>query len=252
MRPRDTRRLVSVEIHDVAPATWPECESVLRLLDELGARSLTLLVVPYYHRGRPVQSDTRFVRALERRLERGDELTLHGYYHIDDQPPPRTVRGYVQRRMLTRTEGEFAAIDEETAAWRLARGVETFVNLDWPLYGFVPPAWLLGDAARRAIARCGHAFEYVSVKSGVYRLPDWRFARSANVSYSPDRAWRRAMSRVLIRRELLRARSMPLLRLSIHPQDARVPEVMEHWRDMVSEALAFRAPVTKHQWTSIM
>jgi predicted deacetylase len=252
MRPRDPRRLVSVEIHDVAPATWPECEAVLRLLDELGARSLTLLVVPYYHRGQPVQSDTRFVRALEHRLARGDELTLHGYYHLDDQPPPRTLRGYVQRRMLTRDEGEFAAIDEATAAWRIARGVETFVKLGWPLYGFVPPAWLLGDAARSAVAHCGYAFEYVSLRGGVYRLPDWRFTRCANVCYSPDEPWRRAMSRVIIQRELWRARSMPLLRLSIHPQDARVPEVMQHWREMVDEALAFRAPVTKHQWAGIM
>jgi predicted deacetylase len=252
MRPRDPRRLVSIEVHDVAPATWHECETVLRTLDELGAKRLTLLIVPYYHRGRPIQSDTRFLRALEQRLDRGDELSLHGYYHLDDQPPPRTVRGYVQRRMMTRAEGEFAAIDEATAAWRLNRGVEAFETLHWPLYGFVPPAWLLGTEARRAVERCGYAFEYVSLRHGVYRLPDWRYSRSANVSYSPDRPWRRAMSRVMIRREMQRAESLPLLRLSIHPQDARVPEVMDHWRTLVDEALTFRTPVTKHQWAGII
>lgn len=252
MRPRDPRRLVSVELHDVAPATWPECETILRTLDELGAKHLTLMVVPYYHHGRPVQSDTRFVRALEKRLERGDELSLHGYYHIDDEPPPRTLRGYVERRMLTRAEGEFAAIDEASAAWRLSRGVETFEQLGWPLYGFVPPAWLLGEAARRALEHCGYAFEYVAMRSGVYRLPAWRFARSATVSYSPDRLWRRVLSRLLISREIQRADDLPLLRLSIHPQDARVPDVMQHWRALIDDALVSRTPVTKHQWAGIM
>ena len=252
MRPRDPRRLVSIELHDVAPATWPECEAILRALDDRGAKHLTLMVVPYYHHGRPIQSDTRFVRALEQRLARGDELSLHGYYHVDEEPPPRTVRGYVQRRVLTRAEGEFAAIDEPSAAWRLSRGIETFAQLGWPLYGFEPPAWLLGEPARRAVARCGYQFEYVSMRNGVYRLPAWRFARSANVCYSPDRPWRRAMSRVLISRELRRASELPLLRLSIHPQDARVPEVMDHWRALIDEALVFRTPVTKHQWAGII
>src|SRR4029079_14337490 len=118
MRPRDPRRLVSIELHDVAPATWPECETILRTLDELGAKHLPLMVVPYYHHGRPVQSDTRFVRALGKRLERGDELSLHGYYHIDDEPPPRTLRRYVQRRMLTRAAGECAASDAQSPEWR--------------------------------------------------------------------------------------------------------------------------------------
>ena len=252
MRPRDPRRLVSIELHDVAPGTWPECEQVLRALDDLGATHLTLLVVPYWHRGQPVQTDARVRGALERRLERGDELTLHGYYHVDDQPAPRTVRGYVERRLLTRAEGEFAAIDEASAAWRLTRGVETFASLGWPLYGFVPPAWLLGDEARKAVEHCGYAFEYVAVRRGLYRLPTWRFARSATIAYSPDRPWRRAMSRALIRVELMRAQAMPLLRLSIHPQDAREPAVMQHWRALVEEALAFRSPVTKHQWAGIM
>jgi hypothetical protein len=249
--PPPDQRLVSVEVHDVAPATWRECASVLRMLDDVGATHLSLLVVPYYHRGRTVDAAPRVRRVLEHRLARGDELALHGYSHLDEEPPPRSVRGYVERRLLTRAEGEFAAIDEASATWRLARGVEMFHALDWPLYGFVPPAWLLGDAARRAVERCGHAFEYVSVRRGVYRLPTWRFARSATLAYSPDRVWRRAMSRAMIRREMQRARTLPLLRLAIHPQDARVPEVMNHWCTLVEEALAGRTPVTKHQWAGL-
>jgi len=79
-----------------------------------------------------------------------------------------------------------------------------------------------------------------------------QISRSATLSYSPDRVWRRALSRLLICREIQRAGELPLLRLSIHPQDARVPEVMQHWRALIDDALVFRTPVTKHQWASIM
>jgi len=248
----DAPRLVCVELHDVAPATWRECESILRLLDDGGATRLTLLVVPRFHRGAAIGADAGFARALDERLARGDELVLHGYYHLDEASAPRTLRGFVARRLLTRAEGEFAALGEDVAADRLARGVAAFSARGWPLHGFVPPAWLLGSRARAALARCGHRFEYVALRGGVFRLPQWRYARSATLCYSPDRAWRRAMSRALIRRELGRARDLACLRLSIHPQDARVPAVMDHWRALVEEALRERAPSTQHAAARLM
>jgi predicted deacetylase len=239
-------RLVAIELHDVAPATWPACERILRVLDDAGARNLTLLVVPRFHRGVAVRDDAAFVRAMHARLAHGDELALHGYYHLDLAPAPRNPAAYVARRILTRAEGEFAAISERDAAARLQRGVALFGEMGWPLHGFVPPAWLLGAAARRAIGRCTHAFAYVAVRNGVHRLPTWDYTPCANAYYSPDRRWRRLLSRLLIRRALERAQRLPLLRLAIHPQDARVPEVLAHWRTLVEEALAVRAPVTKH------
>jgi predicted deacetylase len=252
MQRPDAPRVVCIEVHDVAPATWGECEAILRMLDVGGATRLTLLVVPRFHRGAPIGADAAFARALDARLARGDELVLHGYYHVDEAPPPRTLRGFVARRLLTRGEGEFAAIAEDAAADRLGRGVAAFAARGWPLHGFVPPAWLLGPRARAALARSDHRFEYVALRGGIVRLPQWRYARSATLCYSPDRAWRRAMSRTLIRRELSRARDQACLRLSIHPQDARVPAVMDHWRTLVDGALRERAPCTQHEAARLM
>jgi len=247
---RPERGLVAIEVHDVAPGTWPACQRILRMLDDVGARNLTLLVVPRFHRGVAPGDDAAFVRAMHARLARGDELALHGFYHLDLAPPPRTVRGFIERRILTRGEGEFAAIGEADARRRLDAGVRAFARLGWPVHGFVPPAWLLGEGARRALAQCDHAFDYVAVRNGVHRLPTWTFTRCANVCYSPDRAWRRVMSRLLIRRALARAPALPLLRLAIHPQDARVPQVLAHWRTLVEEALATRVAVTKRAFAA--
>jgi predicted deacetylase len=249
--PRPDARLLAIELHDVAPATWAECATVLRMLDEVGATNLSLLVVPRFHDLGASSDDPVFVGALAARLERGDELLLHGLVHRDDEPPPRSLRGFVQRRVMTRAEGEFAALDESDAAERLAAGIAMFDALGWPLHGFVPPAWMLSPGARRALTSRGDRLRYVSMRGGRHRLPDWRFAPSANLCYSPDRPWRRAMSRALIRRELRRAESLPMLRLSIHPQDAREPVVMRHWRTLVEDALLDRRPVTKRDWAAM-
>jgi predicted deacetylase len=249
--PRPDARLVAIELHDVAPATWPDCAAILRMLDAAGASNVSLLVVPRFHGRGASADDAAFVGALDARLSRGDELVLHGLVHRDDAPAPRSLRGFVQRRVMTRSEGEFAALDEDDAARRLAAGIAMFDALGWPLQGFVPPAWLLSGGARKALAQCGDRLRYVSMRAGLHRLPDWRFTPSANLCYSPDRPWRRAVSRALIRRELHRAVHLPMLRLSIHPQDAREPVVMRHWCTLVEDALAHRRPVTKREWAAM-
>ncbi|HEY3177288.1 MAG TPA: polysaccharide deacetylase family protein [Casimicrobiaceae bacterium] len=248
----DAAPAVAFVVHDAAPKTWPECAQLLQMLDELGARPVTILVVPHYHYQNLITKNAPFIAALDRRLARGDELALHGFHHRDDEPPPRTLRGFVERRILTRAEGEFAALNEAAAAWRLAHGIEVFRALRWPLYGFVPPAWLLGQGSRTAIDQCGYPFRYVSSRRGIFRLPHWRFSRTANLCYSPDTRWRRALSRALIRAELARAGHRSLLRLSLHPQDVRHADVVAHWRTLISEALAERVPVTKEQWAAAL
>ena len=239
---------VAIAVHDVAPATLAECREMFAMLDDVGARPLSLLVVPYYHYRSVALREPAFVRAMEARVARGDELVLHGYFHIDDAPSPRDARSWFERRLLTRREGEFAALDEQAATWRIARGIACFRSLGWPLAGFVPPAWLMSEGARRALSRSEHPFEYTTVRSGIYHLPGWRFERTANLWYSPDSFVRRAVSVCAIARELRRAQHVPLLRISLHPQDARVPAVMRHWRQLVLETLASREPVTKREW----
>jgi predicted deacetylase len=220
----------------------------MTMLDEVGASPISLLVVPQFHYGVNVADDAAFVAAMNVRRARGDELILHGCFHVDDAPAPTTVRGFLERRVATRAEGEFAALDERQAAWRIARGIELFERQQWPLAGFVPPAWLMSAGTRAALAHCRHAFDYVTVRTGIWHLPEWRFERTANLWYSPDTSVRRAVSRLAIAHELRRARELPLLRISLHPQDVRGKGVVAHWRGLIGAAVATRAPVTKGAW----
>jgi len=153
--------------------------------------------------------------------------------------------GDLKQKLTVEAKGEFAALGKAEAAARIAAGVAMFEALGWPLAGFVPPAWLASAGARDALAECSHPFRYMSVRSGLYHLPQWRFERTANLCYSPTHAWRRAYSRLEIRNQWRRARRVSLLRLSLHPQDARVPQVLRHWERLVEQTLATRRIVTK-------
>ena len=242
-------RAVAIAIHDVSPATWRECRALLALVDGLGAPPLSLLVIPDRHHRAPVWRDRTVVDALDARLARGDELVLHGFHHVDEAASPRTPRAWFERRVLTRSEGEFAALGADEAASRIARGIALFDDLGWPLHGFVAPAWLMSGGTRIALARHVDRFEYATLRGGIHHLPGWHFERTANLCYSPTSAARRALSAGIIRHELARARTTSLLRISLHPQDARVAAVLEHWRRLIGHALDERTPVTKHAWT---
>ena len=240
-------RVAAIVVHDVAPATWPACRALLAMVDAQGGPPVTLLVVPHFHRGIRARDSREFVDAIDTRIARGDEVALHGLFHADDAPPPRGATAFVRRRVMTRGEAEFAAITGAEARARLAAGIDLFAQMRWPLHGFVPPAWQLNAATRAAIDACGHAFSYVPVRSGMFRLPQWDFEPTANLCYSPDRAWRRAMSRGLIAWQSRRARGRRVLRLSLHPLDAAFPAVMRHWQSLIAVALRERRAVTKHQ-----
>ena len=88
-------RLAAIVLHDVAPATWPQCRALLDMIDSLGNPPLTLLVVPHFHRGVGARDSRSFVDAMNARAARGDELALHGYFHTDDATPPRGTAGVV-------------------------------------------------------------------------------------------------------------------------------------------------------------
>ena len=236
-------RSLCVSVHDVAPATWPQCQRLLAMLDALGPIPLTLLVVPDFHRAGTVERAPEFVRVIEHRLASGDEVALHGYFHLDESPPPRTPGEWARRRILTQREGEFAALDEGQARRRLELGLAMMHRLGWPVRGFVAPAWLLSAGTHAALSQL--PLLYTTSRAGLYRLPDWDFHPSPALTYSARSGWRRAMSLVMVEGQAAAARSQALLRIALHPVDARHESVVTHWRRVIEHALATRQPVTK-------
>lgn len=237
---------VLLVLHDVAPETWPDYREFVAAVDRLGQIPMSWLVVPDFHRRNPPDASPDFCRLLDTRLARGDELILHGCYHADEAPPPRSPRDWFMRRVFTH-EGEFYPLDEDEAMHRLEAGMALFSRLGWPLHGFVPPAWLLGPGARRALARSG--LTYTSDPGHFYLLPDYHRIEAPGLVWSARSAWRRGMSRVVSEQMLRRHHQAPLLRLGLHPVDMRHRLSREYWLDLLIRLLRDgRRPMTKIDW----
>jgi uncharacterized protein len=234
-----------VVLHDVAPSTWTLYAEFIRALDQLGRVPLTLLVVPDFHRQGTIDRFPAFIKAIEQHLARGDEVVLHGYYHDDPGPLGWSSKEWFMRRLYTH-EAEFYRLAEPEALCRLKRGIDLFARLGWPVSGFVPPAWLLGNEGRQALVQCG--FAYTSDIGHLIRLPDLRPEPALTLVWSARSVWRRGLSRVWNDLLLAQQHQAPLIRLGLHPVDLRHHAVYRYWLATVRHLLDMRTPMTKSAW----
>ncbi|MBC7514159.1 MAG: polysaccharide deacetylase family protein [Herminiimonas sp.] len=234
-----------VAIHDVAPQTWPLC---LRLIDAVRAVApipLTLLVVPHYHR-LAVTHPASYERQLGARLAAGDELALHGLYHLDEAAPARCLRERLLRHVWTTGEGEFAVLRADEARWRISQGLDWFSQRGWPVTGFVAPAWLLGPGARTALA--DFPLTYTTTFKSFHLLQQQRLLRAPSLFYSarnPAGRWLSCRANALYARQHADNTQVPLLRLGLHPADARFPQLLRHCQDLLRQLLQHRVCMTK-------
>lgn len=241
MQSANAERRLCVSIHDVAPATWPQCAQLLAAVAAVADIPLTLLVVPAYH------GDTRTVpfydHQLERRLTRGDELVLHGYTHWDQGPPAHGWREWYARRIYTRSEGEFAALPASDAAHRLGLGMQWFARRGWPLYGFVAPAWLLGEGGWQALHRS--TLLYTTTWRRFHLLQEKQSVHAPSLVYSSRNAWGRALSRHAVSWAGNRQGNALLVRVALHPRDALDPATLRHVQALLERLVQLRRAETK-------
>jgi hypothetical protein len=222
---------LALVVHDVAPATWTRCAALLEAARALAPLPATLLVVPRWH-GQP--STRAFESAMDTALADGHELALHGWSHLDPVP----ARGALQRlrrRFYTAGEGEFAALARADAARRIALGQRWFARRGWPLSGFVPPAWLLGEGSAQALAEAG--LDYSCTLDRFIALRGQAPLRAWSLVFSTRAAWRRGVSRLWVPLLARRLRQAPLLRFELHPDDVVYPEVRRCWLELLARAL---------------
>jgi len=150
------------------------------------------------------------------------------------------------RRVYTH-EGEFYGLDERAAGERLAHGLELFRRQQWPLHGFVAPAWLMSEGTRRVLA--GSGLTYTSDPGHLYLLPDFTPIVAPGLVWSARSPWRRGVSWLVNERQLHQSRQAPLLRLGLHPVDMRHEFSRRYWLDVLERMLRDgRTPLTKMNW----
>ncbi|CAD0264569.1 DUF2334 domain-containing protein [Pseudomonas veronii] len=239
-------RSVLLVLHDVAPQTWADYRPFVAVVDALGGVPITWLVVPEFHHHDALTAHGDFRRLLDSRVAKGDELTLHGYYHCDDQPAPRTPKAWFMRRLYTH-EGEFYQLRQDQALQRISDGIEVFRRYDWPLQGFVAPAWLMSRGTRQALRQL--PLTYTSDPQHLYRLPDFTPVNAPGLVWSARSAWRRGLSKCLSDRREQRWQAAPVIRLGLHPVDMRHEFSRRYWLETLQRLLnAGRTPLTKAAW----
>ncbi|WP_077045707.1 DUF2334 domain-containing protein [Pseudomonas sp. KK4] len=233
-------------LHDVAPQTWDDYRPFVEAVDALGAVPMTWLVVPDFHRHNDLRAHPQFRRLLAERLDRGDELALHGYFHCDDGPIASNPKDWFMRRIYTH-EGEFYNLSQEAALARLHAGMEMFHRYQWPLKGFVAPAWLMSAGTRQALRQL--PLTYTSDAQHLYRLPDFTSVDAPGLVWSARSAWRRGLSKLLSDRLEHRWHQAPVIRLGLHPVDMRHEFSRTYWLDTLQRLLdEGRMPLTKACW----
>nr|WP_256675401.1 DUF2334 domain-containing protein [Pseudomonas sp. GXM4] len=239
-------KAVCLVLHDVAPSTWADYQPFVEAVDALGDVPMTWLVVPDFHRHDALDANPEFRRVLDARVARGDELALHGYYHDDQEPLANNPRDWFMRRVYTH-EGEFYRLSREAALARLHAGLEMFQRYDWPVQGFVAPAWLMSDGTRQALREL--PLSYTSSPQHLYRLPDFSAIAAPGLVWSARSAWRRGLSKILSEQREQRWREASVIRLGLHPVDMRHRFSRDYWLHTLQRLLAEgRVPLTKIEW----
>ena len=235
-----------VAIHDVAPSTWPECLHLLHAMKAVAPIPMSWLVVPCYH------GSTARSRSCEATLERlageGDELVLHGFTHQDTAPLDGSLRWRLLRTVYTQREGEFAALALDESRRRIEQGLAWFGEREWPVSGFVAPAWLLGDEAWTALRE--FSFMYTTTYARFHLLRQGLTLNAPALVYAARNRLRRTISPGVMSALAALRESAQLVRLALHPRDAHHPELVLHAQRLVERLLASREAVTKTEFAA--
>lgn len=236
------QRALCVSIHDVAPSTWDSCRRLIDGVHQVADIPLTLLVVPNYHRLGELVSGA-YGEQLQQCIGCGDELALHGYTHLDEEPIP--LWSLFSRAVRTRREGEFAALSQMRANSHLQRGVAWFAQHGWPLSGFIAPAWRLSAGTWHALHN--FTFSYTTTLNRFYLLPQRKSILSPSLVLTSRGAWLYQASMMRNRFLVSLLADCELVRVSLHPPDAKA-ETIRAWQPMLEELIATRTAMTKAEF----
>ena len=242
MNPSAGRRLV-VSLHDFHPGSRSRIEAQCEALASWGVKQRSILVVPEFHHG--ARTDEPETAAwLRARQAEGDELVLHGYYH-DRIGQADTLGNVFWTRFYTNREAEFLDLPSEAAQARLAEGRRFFAEAGFggKNPGFIAPAWLMAPHLTGILAEMG--FAHTTTLRHFIPLDGREPIPSQSLCWSTRAGWRRAASLAWNRRLHPRLAPLPLLRISLHPDDFTFVTIRKQIERIVkSELDAGRAPVT--------
>jgi uncharacterized protein len=237
---------VVVSLHDVAPSTQQIANTIISELARRGVHVCSLLVVPDYHHQGLFTRDGQFVSWLRNLEADGHEIVIHGYFHERPRRAKETWRDQFLTRLYTQGEGEFYDLSYDEALRRIVAARDEFRASGLKPRGFVAPAWLINDEAKRA-ARDAE-MEYTTRLHSVCDLRSGNVFHARALVYSVRNNWRRGVSRAWNAMLFRLLKGASLLRISVHPPDYSHPAIWRQITRLVEGSATSRTATTYQEW----
>ena len=240
---------VIISIHDVAPATLEKSRAMVHELCAAGASNLSLLVVPDYHHLGSVSRHAESVAWIKERESAGDEIVLHGLYHLRPKKTQTTLIDNLITSHYTAGEGEFYDPSAEEAVQWITQGEEILAEAGFSPCGFIAPAWLCNQATQDVLKARGYT--YTTLLNGIIHFSGpTPFTKTQSCVWSVRAGWRRICS-VLWNRTLFRQlQNNPVLRIGLHPPDFDHPLIKNQILDLIRRSVTSRKCMTYKKFIS--
>ncbi|OAT87114.1 DUF2334 domain-containing protein [Desulfotomaculum copahuensis] len=235
---------VNVSLHDVTPAYEAEIKCLFDLIRGAGVTRGSMLVVPDFHGRAPLEADAAFAGWLRARAADGWEVVLHGLTHTE--APDCIDRGTCGQKLISRYytngEGEFYRLSGLAARTRIESGLAVLTACRLAPAGFVAPAWLLGGRARAVLDEFN--FSFTTTLTGIHDLKSGVYHAAPALCFSSRSSWRAALSRQVVPVLAAFWSRRLMVRLVLHPADARQSAILNLAARLLRGMLACRRQVT--------
>ncbi len=236
-----------VSLHDFHPGSREAISDQVDFLKAIGVSCFSVLVVPKYHMQKHITDDKASLKYLDKRYAAGDEMVVHGYYHYVKDP---RLGHLFWNRIYTNKESEFFDISDGEVRHRIDQGLQIWEKMGWQAKGFIPPAWLMPDKQNHILKKMG--FTYTNRLKTITLLQKKKETETQSLCYSSRAAWRRALSLSWNQALFNRLKKGEIIRLSLHPDDLKYPQLKQQIGEITEMALAQGySPITYARYAAL-
>lgn len=214
-----------ISIHDYHSDSLARIAKQIEWLDKRGINKVTILAIPNYHKKGEIHKNLTVVRFLQDLIDLGNEVALHGYYHLRTHSRSlsklRPVDHFLTR-IYTANEAEFYNISKEKALRLITFGLEIFKNCGIHPNGFVAPGWLISEDALNAVWETG--FKWTCTLTKIINRGGY-FEKTQTFCWSTREFWRVPVSITWNYFLWLKNSNSKTIRISLHPYDLELKAI---------------------------
>jgi uncharacterized protein len=236
-------------IHDVTPFHLNRLKRAEALFEKWGVEKILYLLVPNYHGAHRADRDPNFRTWCHRKRPFEIEWCQHGYFHIVTGHAASVQRlefhnglvgagGHPVGSTLA-DEGEFRHLAADWVRDRLISGREIFRRvLEREPTGFVAPKWMGNQHLVEILTELGYS--WTEDDHSLCNLAGGPRRWSPVITWATRSVWRKQLSLWGCPLVLRLTRSMPLLRIAMHPFDFDHRETVASIERIVTQARRVR------------